>query len=255
MSPESIIHCRNVHLLRENRLVLASIDWQTYANEYWFILGNNGSGKTSLIEILLGYLWPQRGTVQVLGETFGRTYLPELRQRIGYLSSWIMDRIAQKQNVEDIVASGREASVGYYQPRTEAMERKIHAKLRDLDAAYLMGKSFKTLSCGQQYVVLLARALINDPALLILDEPFALLDMKTRYEMLALIGKLITQQHIRQIIFITHHLDEITPDYTHGLILKDGRIFQQGTRDAVLQPDVLSHAFDLDPTLIPNWPS
>ncbi len=245
MRDNTIIKCSGVSLWRSRRLVLDNIDWQTQAGEQWFILGSNGSGKTSLIEVLLGYLWPQKGTVSVMGETYGKTYLPAVRERVGFLSSWILERVAGFQPAENIVASGRAASVGYYEDRPPELERLIDRKMEQLECRDLKGKPFRELSCGQQYRVLLARALFNDPPLLVLDEPFALLDFKTRYQMLDLLNRLIAGGLVRQVVFITHHLDEVTGSFTHGLILRDGRIFFQGKRRDALNPGMLSEGFDI----------
>lgn len=172
-----IIALHSVSMTRGGKEVLQDISWTTRQGEHWFIMGNNGSGKTTMMEVIMGYLWPQRGSVSVLGNRFCEVYLQELRRRIGYVSPWIFKHLGDHVPVEDVIASGTDASVGYYNEFTPALHRNIRAQLDFFHCVDLMERRFGTLSSGQQLKVILARSLINDPDIMILDEPFSLLDI------------------------------------------------------------------------------
>ena len=208
-------------------------------------MGPNGSGKTTLVEILMGYLWPQKGEVRVLGELFGQTNLPELRARVGYVSPWIFKRMPQETIVEDVVASGFDGSVGSFGRKSKAIQKSVDRQLRFFGCQALRSRTFGTLSSGQQLKIVLARALVHEPGLLILDEPFSLLDVGARVDMYHLISRLASSRHAPQLLLVTHHREDLLSVFTHGLILKGGGIHAQGKRKNVLSPTVLSKAFNV----------
>jgi iron complex transport system ATP-binding protein len=221
------------------------MNWVTYKGEHWFIMGPNGSGKTTLVEILMGYLWPQKGEVRVLGEVFGRTNLQELRTKVGYVSPWIFRRMPPETPVEDVVASGFDSSVGFFGRQTPAIKRAVLRQLRFSGCLSLKNRAFGMISSGQQFKVILARALVHQPALLILDEPFSLLDIGARMEMYRLLTQLAEGPRAPQLLLVTHHREDLLPVFDRGLILKNGRIHRQGRRADVLAPLNLSSAFGI----------
>ncbi len=245
MEIDSIVLLEDVSFWRGTEKILKSINWKTRQGENWFIMGNNGSGKTTLMEIVMGYLWPQRGSVSVLGRRYGRVYLQDLRREIGYVSPWIFKRMPDFIPVEDIVASGINASVGYYGFIASSLKKKILDRLNFFGCENLLERKFGTLSSGQQFKIIMSRSLINDPSILILDEPFSLLDIGSRLNMYRYIDLLGKQNGGPQLIMVTHHLDDITATFTHGLLMQEGRIYRTGTKNKILDTEILAGAFDI----------
>jgi iron complex transport system ATP-binding protein len=245
MKKKYLIELRSVSITRGGRAVLCNIDWHTRGGEHWFLMGNNGSGKTTLMEILMGYLWPQQGSVSILGERFGHVYLQDLRKQVGYVSPWIFSHTGDNIPVVDVIASGMDGSVGYGTGISPGTRLLIEQQLAFFQCEGLEKRRFGTLSSGQQLKVMLARSLIGSPRILILDEPFSMLDMGSRYTMYRYIHGICTKHAGPQLILVTHHLDDIQPVFTHGLILKNCRIFARDKRDRILHPRILSEAFDI----------
>lgn len=243
---QEIISIKNISVQRGGKQVLKNITWNTYKGENWFVMGENGSGKTTLIEILVGYLWAQDGKVCIMGEEFGHTNLRDLRTKVGYVSSWIMKRMQSYTLVEDVVASGIDGSVGSFDHKSEKLMKEIKNKLEFFKCTDLAGRKFGTLSSGQQLKCILARAMINNPKLLILDEPFSMLDVGSRIDLYEHITELCNTESAPQIIMVTHHKEDIIPIFTHGIIIKDGKTAVQGLREAVLNPSVFEKMFGIN---------
>jgi iron complex transport system ATP-binding protein len=224
--------------------ILADIDWTISRGEHWFVMGNNGAGKTTLIEIAGGYLWPSRGRVSVLGERFGSTHMQQLRLRIGYVSSWVSKRISEELSVRDAVASGLNAGVGHWL-ETEAHIAQIRAQMHFFNLDRYEHTPIGVLSSGERIRVMLARALVSRPELLILDEPFANLDINGRYMLMRFFDKIAAKPHAPGMVLVTHHFEELPPCFTHGLFLKNGRVAAKGERLTVLAPAVVASAFDI----------
>ncbi len=241
----SLIKLRRVTLLRGKRKILRNIDWAVQKGEHWFILGHNGSGKTSLLEIVLGYIWASEGTVEILGERYGKTQIPELRRKIGYVAPWIQKHIKPKETVFEAVASGLRATIGFYDYVTPEVTKAVHQALKAMELLAFKEAAFGRLSSGEQLKVLIARALIHTPKILILDEPFSALDIGSRLKVQNLIEKLGHYHQKPSIILVTHHFDDITALYTHGLILKQGQIYKQGPKNAVLNRKVIARAMNI----------
>lgn len=212
-------------------------------NEHWAILGLNGSGKTSLLNIVSGYHFPTTGEVTVLDNRFGKTNLPELRKQIGFVSS-SLDRFADivnNETVDRVVVSGKFASFGLYEKVDESDWEKADALLSKLRLSYLRGKRYHLLSQGEQRRVLIARALMSNPKILILDEPCSGLDILSREEVLAMISEI--EQNGCHVIYVTHHIEEIANDISHVLLLRDGEIIATGPKEHILTDDLLSKTF------------
>ncbi|MBF0522276.1 MAG: ATP-binding cassette domain-containing protein [Candidatus Omnitrophica bacterium] len=239
------IDLNKIYLKRGETEVFTELTWRVKQGEHWFVMGDNGCGKTSLLEIIMGYLWPQKGTVRVLGEQLGQTFIPELRKRIGYVSPWIFKRMGHKVPVEKVVASGTDGSVGYWGDIPENLIKKVEEKLDFFHCASLAKRPFGMLSSGQQFKVILARALINDPELFLLDEPFSQLDIGARMQAYDLIEKWADLGHSPSIILVTHHIDDISSSYKNGLLLKDRKTYLTGVKEEILTNKVFKDIFDL----------
>ena len=242
---ESIVSLKNVSLRRGNKEIVRDINWSIQPNEHWGILGLNGSGKTSLLNIVSGYHFPSSGKVTVLGNLFGKTNLPELRKEIGFVSS-SLDRFADffnRETVERVVVSGKFASFGIYEQVAQEDWDKADALLESLRLAFLKGKPYHQLSEGEKRRVLIARSLMSDPKMLILDEPCSGLDILSREQFLGVMEEVVNNGC--HIIYVTHHIEELVEAMTHVLLLKDGEIVAAGPKQDVLTNDYLSTTYQV----------
>lgn len=238
----TIISLENISLTRNKVKILHPMSWTFNKGEHWAILGLNGSGKTSILNLVSGYLFPSTGTVTVLGNEYGKVNLHELRKKIGFVST-SLDRFSQLVNrdtVERVVVSGKYASFGLYEKVPEEEFTEAKTLLKQLRLHYLIGKKFHLLSQGEQRRVLIARALINDPSILILDEPCSGLDILSREEVIQMIESISDTCHI---IYVTHHLDELVETISHALLLKDGQIVASGKKEEVLTEQLLTDTY------------
>jgi len=228
---------------RESSVILDRISWAMRPGEHWVLLGANGSGKTSLLMALTGYLMPTAGHITVLGRTFGETDWRELRREIGIVSSNLRQRIEEAESAREVVASGKYAMLNFWGTLTRADIRDGHAWLERVGCAHLARRPWAVLSQGERQRVLIARALVAAPRLLILDEPCAGLDPVARERFLAFIESLTRQPGGAGLVLVTHHVEEITPGFTHALLLRDGRTIAQGPRQLTLTSARLSQVF------------
>lgn len=245
-----MINLQNVSLIRDQKEILKDIDWRVKPGEHWALMGLNGSGKSTLLNIISGQLWPTTGSVEVLGERFGQTKLPQLKKRIGWVSSALNTKLNQYDTVERIILSGLFHSIGIYQKYGEEELGHVDAVMERLNILALKGRKFHTCSQGEQQMVLIARSLISDPELLILDEPCNGLDLFASEKLLQQIEQLTREENAPTILYVTHHIHEITPMFSHILLLKSGRSFQQGRIEDILTTDHLSAFYDHDVEVI-----
>jgi len=226
--------------------VLGPLDLVVRPDERWIVLGPNGSGKTSLVKILSLYRYPTAGTVEVLGERWGRTDVRELRKRIGLASSSLRDQFRADITGHEIVMTARHAALEtWWHSYDDADASAAMACLERVGAAALAGRTFSTMSSGEQQRVQLARTLMGDPGLLLLDEPTAGLDLAGREQLVTSLASLASDPDTPATVLITHHTDEIPPSFTHGLLLRNGRPLVQGPLDEVLTAESLSECFGL----------
>ncbi|WP_088825924.1 MULTISPECIES: ABC transporter ATP-binding protein [Listeria] len=223
---------QQVTFTREEKQIIRNINWAVQTGEKWAMLGLNGAGKTTLLKLLNGYIWPSSGRLQVLGQWFGQTSLPELRKSIGWVSSALQYQLKEYETAEQIVLSGKYASIGLYQPFTEADIHQAKELLLSAHGGSLIGKVYATLSQGERQLVLIARALMADPKLLILDEPCSGLDLFAREKLLYQVEQIAASD--KTILFVTHHTEEILPQFTKTVLLKDGEIFAKGATREML---------------------
>ncbi|MGA2409896.1 MAG: ABC transporter ATP-binding protein [Candidatus Binataceae bacterium] len=223
--------------------ILNSVDWTVAPGEHWVILGANGSGKTSLLSALTGYLPPTAGAISVLGETYGRTDWRELRKRIGLCSSSIHQLAEGHQTALEIVISGRHAMIGMWgEIRPEERSQALRI-LRQVEAIALRDRPWRFLSQGERQRALIGRALMARPQLLILDEPCAGLDPVAREHFLQFLERLARKRGAPTLVLVTHHVEEIMPVFSHVLVLQGGKVLAAGAKTNVLTSATLSRAF------------
>jgi iron complex transport system ATP-binding protein len=237
------IHLEEVSFVRRQRLILDTINWDVAPGNHWVVLGANGSGKTTLLELLAGYLWPTRGHVTVLGERFGHTDLRELRKRIGWVGSFLLAQIPPGQKPLDLIVTGKYASIGNFSTPTAQDYAEAQELAERFHCSDILDNPYGVLSQGEKQRLLIARAMIPVPQLLILDEPYAGLDLVAREQLLLNLDQLGRSPEAPTMILVTHHLQEIMPVWSHVLVLKGGKCLVQGPKEQVLQGEVLSNAF------------
>jgi iron complex transport system ATP-binding protein len=234
----------DLKIRRSQTLILDRLSWRVHEHEQWVILGPNGSGKTSLLSALTGYLTPSAGEVEVLGRRYGRSDWRALRRHIGLVSSAVRQMVPAEETALETVIGGKYAMIGYWGKIKPADRRRALALLRQSGCAPLADRPWLYLSQGERQRILIARALMADPALLILDEPCAGLDPVARERFLAFVQALGRRANCPALVLVTHHVEEIMPVFTHVLVLRQGRVAAQGTRRQALTSANLSLAFD-----------
>ncbi|WP_442601197.1 ABC transporter ATP-binding protein [Paenibacillus sp. KN14-4R] len=238
-----VVDVQNVSWRRDQKLLLKQINWQVEAGEHWAILGLNGSGKTTLLNMINGYMWPTEGQVSVFGDRFGTVDLRELRKSIGWVSSSLQERLYMSDKTQQIVLSGKFATIGLYENPTEDDMEQALALMEKLRVGHLVDRQYQTCSQGEKQKLLIARALMASPRLLILDEPCNGLDVFSREQLLASIHDLIQQKDAPNLIYVTHHIEEITSDFTKTLLIREGEVYRSGLTTDVLTSGNLTDFF------------
>ena len=239
-----LIDFRGVMLRRGGRLLVGPVDWQVELDERWVVIGPNGAGKTSLLRIAAAMEYPSGGTATVLGERLGRVDMAELRQRVGLSSSALAERVPDSELVRDLVVSAGYAVLGRWRERYDDVDydRAVDT-LESVGAEHLTDRTYGTLSEGERKRVLIARALMTDPELLLLDEPAAGLDLGGREELVARLSDLAADPDSPALVLVTHHVEEIPPGFSHCLILSEGQVVAAGLLNDVMTAENLSTAF------------
>lgn len=234
-----IIEMKNLTLRSDNGDILHNINWQVQAGENWAVLGLNGSGKTSMLNIINGYQWPTTGEISVLGHKFGRVDLRDLRKSIGWASSALQERLYGRETALEIVLSGKFATIGLYDQTTALDIAKAHHLLELLSSQDLTNRPYRQFSQGEKQKVLLARAMMASPQLLILDEPCTGLDLPSREKLLNQIQQISNWPDAPTLIYVTHHVEEILPIFQHTLLMQKGQIYAAGqTQDVLTSPNL-----------------
>jgi iron complex transport system ATP-binding protein len=242
-----VVRMDSVGVRRGASTLLDQVDWQVELDEKWVVLGPNGAGKTTLLRLAATELYPTCGLVHVLGQRLGRTDVFELRPRIGFSSSSLASRIPSDEVVADLVISAGYAVLGRWRERYEDVDRtRAAGLLTALGVDGMAGRRFGTLSEGERKRVLIARALMTDPELLLLDEPAAGLDLGGREDLLARLSTMANDPDAPATVLVTHHVEEIPPGFTHAMLMREGAVVAQGLLEAVLSEDNLSKAFGVD---------
>ncbi|WP_101844981.1 ABC transporter ATP-binding protein [Halobacillus sp. Marseille-P3879] len=241
-----VLEMENVSIRRGDSWILKDINWKVEKGEHWVLLGLNGSGKTFMLNLMNAYTFATKGNVNVLGLQFGQTYLAEkLRRQIGFVSSAIQQKIHQGDNAFEVVLSGAFASIGLYEKPTDEIRQKAISLLEDLGCIEYANREYETLSQGERQRVLIARALMADPKLLILDEPTNGLDFIARERLLEAIEDLAKKPDAPTIIYVTHHVEEVLPVFQKTLLLKEGEVFGSGDTKEMISTRQLTQFFDL----------
>jgi iron complex transport system ATP-binding protein len=239
----TILNVRGLRVERGTTVILHDVSWRVHRGEHWVILGANGSGKTSLLSALTAYLSPTDGVIEVLGERYGETDWRELRKRVGLVSSSVRQMMAEDEPALDTVVSGKYAMIDYWGKPTVADRKRAAQILKSIECPHLAARPWRVLSQGERQRILIGRALMANPPLLILDEPCAGLDPTARERFLQFLQKLGRQKTAPTLIFVTHHVEEIVEIFSHVLLLKDGRVLAQGRKADVLTSELLTRAF------------
>jgi iron complex transport system ATP-binding protein len=239
-----VVRMAGVGVRRGTTHLLIGVDWQVELDERWVVLGANGAGKTTLLRLAAAELHPTTGEVHVLGERLGRVDVFELRPRIGFCSAALLARVPGEEKVGDLVVSAGYAVLGRWREAYEATDTVRAAELmKALGVAHLAERSFGTLSEGERKRTLIARALMTDPELLLLDEAAAGLDLGGREDLVARLSDLALDPDAPTTILVTHHVEEIPPGFSHLMLLRDGAVVAQGLLEDVLTSENLSAAF------------
>ncbi len=235
-----LVDIENATVCLKNNPVLKEISWTHRPKENWALFGNNGSGKTTLLKLIFGELLPlEGGRVSWFGSRIWRG-LAEIRERIGFVSAEFQQTYDQNPTALDVVVSGFFSTIGLWEKATSDQIKAARNMMHFLGISTLSGKTFYALSYGEQRRVLLARALVFQPDLLVLDEPCAGLDIPTRESFLATLEKLTSTG--TRLIYVTHHVEEILPTISHVLYLKQGKVFAQGRKKEMLTDKMISRA-------------
>jgi len=239
-----IIDIKNVSCILGNKYILRDINWTVRQGEHWAVIGLNGSGKTTLLKMINGYVFPSTGTMTVLEKKFGSYDWRQLRREIGFISSALQESFYLNETAMEIVLSGMFSTIGLYdRPKKKDIEKAL-SLLRQLDCAHTAKQPYAELSQGEKQKVLIARALISSPKLLIMDEPCAGLDIFSREHLLSSIENLGRSADAPSILYVSHHIEEILPLFTHTLLLRRGEIHSSGRTGQILTKSNLSSFFE-----------
>lgn len=242
-----VVRMDGVGVRRGATALLDRVDWRVELDEKWVILGPNGAGKTTLLRLAATELHPTSGTVHVLGELLGRTDVFDLRPRLGFSSASLASRVPGDEVVSDLVVSAGYAVLGRWRESYADLDNaRATGLLAALGVVGLAGRRFGTLSEGERKRVLIARALMTDPELLLLDEPAAGLDLGGREDLLARLATLAADPDAPATVLVTHHVEEIPPGFTHAMLMREGAVVAQGLLDSVLTEENLAKTFDVD---------
>ncbi len=238
-----ILELAGLGVVRDRTTILRGINWRVQPGEHWVILGPNGSGKTSLLKALTGYLTPTSGEIALLGQQFGATDWRDLRLKVGMVTNSFSTAIPPAEPALETVVSGKFAQLDLWARVTRGDRAAAARWLRFVGLGRLAGREWVFLSQGERQRVLIARALMAKPKLLILDEPCAGLDPVAREKFLRFLNQLAGRRSAPALVLVTHHVEEITPGFSHILLLRGGRVLAAGRRRAVLSSQNLSAAF------------
>jgi iron complex transport system ATP-binding protein len=242
----AVVELADVSVVRGQARLVEGIDWVVDEKDRWVVVGPNGAGKTTLLQILAAQLHPTTGMVGLLGEVLGTVDVFELRPRIGLTSAALADRLPRGEKVTDVVVSASYAVLGRWREEYESMDHaRALALLTELGIGHLADRTFGTLSEGERKRVQIARALMTDPELMLLDEPAAGLDLAGREQLVGSLSDIAVTDNAPAIVLVTHHVEEIPPGFTHALLLRQGRIVSSGPIESALTSESLSEAFGL----------
>lgn len=238
-----MIQLKGLTFRRAERNILRGVDLSVNPGEHWTLLGRNGCGKTTVLEMITGYEFPTSGTVEVLGNRYGQCDIREVRKKIGYISPNIIEKMTLSDPVWEIVAGGAFAFLRLYEEVSDEIREQAYIELERVGMRAVAEQAFGTLSQGERKKILLARTMMASPELLILDEPCAGLDLYEREKFLHVLTDLATKK--LSMLYVTHHIEEITPVFTHVALMAEGQMIAMGHKRDVLTAETLEQAYDL----------
>ena len=240
-----VLRLAGVRIERAGTVIVDGVDWTIAKGQHWVMLGANGSGKTSLLSAIMGYLPATAGEIEVLGGQYGAADWREMRRRIGVVSTALAPMLEGGEPALKTVLSGKTAMLGYYGAPDEGDVERARQILRQMEAEHLETRPWWHLSQGERQRVLIGRALMASAGLLILDEPCAGLDPVARERFLEFLERWVRRDNAPALVLVTHHIEEVVPLFSHALVLREGRVLKSGAKDDVLTTDVVSRAFDV----------
>ncbi|HEX6873565.1 MAG TPA: ABC transporter ATP-binding protein [Micromonosporaceae bacterium] len=246
VEPDVVIAVEQASVIRGTTHLLRDVTWRVELDERWVVLGPNGAGKTTLLNLASARLHPSNGSVHVLGELLGRVDVAELRPRIGLSTVALHDRIPADEQVHDVVMTASWGVVGRFREHYDGVDRaRAETLLRQFGVAGLADRPYGTLSEGERKRVQIARALMTDPELLLLDEPAAGLDLGGREDLVRRLANLAADPDAPTLVLVTHHVEEIPPGFSHALLLREGQVVAQGLLDQTITSEHLSETFGM----------
>lgn len=243
MTEPSLLRVQNATFVRGGRRILKGIDWQVGRGQHWCVLGPNGCGKTSLINLITGYEPATDGVIQIGSDTFGNSDWREVRKRVGLVTNTLTTYIEPGEPVLHVVASGRDAKLNLWQPPSATLKKQASGLLEAAGCMHLKKSLWATLSQGEKQKVLICRALMARFEVLILDEPCAGLDPVAREQFLAWMSEISGWPEAPSLIMVTHHVEEILPCITHVFLLRDGAVLAQGPKESTLTSRALGSLY------------
>ncbi|HEY7042785.1 MAG TPA: ABC transporter ATP-binding protein [Nocardioidaceae bacterium] len=242
----AVIELADVSVVRGTSRLLSNVSWRVEADERWVLIGPNGAGKTTLLQVVSTHLYPTEGVVGVLDEVVGTVDVFELRPRIGLTSAALADRIPRDERVSDVVVSASYAVLGRWREAYDDLDHERAAQLlAEVGVTHLADRTFGTLSEGERKRVQIARALMTDPELLLLDEPAAGLDLGGREDLVSTLSMLAMDPLSPATVLVSHHVEEIPPGFTHVLLLRRGEVVAAGPLEETLTEQSLAATFDM----------
>jgi iron complex transport system ATP-binding protein len=243
---DPVLELAEVTVRRGTATLIEAVDWTVEEDERWVVLGPNGAGKTTLLQVASAQIHPTSGVVGILGEVLGTVDVFELRPRIGLTSAALAERVPRDERVHDVVVSASYGVIGRWRERYDDLD---HTRAEDLlvevGASHLTDRTFGTLSEGERKRVQIARALMSDPELLLLDEPAAGLDLGGREDLVSTLSALAMDELSPATVLVSHHVEEIPPGFTHALLLRRGRVVAAGPLEQVLTEEIVSDTFGM----------
>jgi iron complex transport system ATP-binding protein len=243
----AVLELTGISVVRDRNRILDSLDWTVEADQRWVVLGPNGAGKTTLLQVASATIHPSSGKAKLLGEPMGKIDVFEVRPRIGFASTALARRIPANETVLDVVMTAAYSVTGRWNEKYEDVDvRRAKRVLGEWKLDHLEGRMFGTLSDGEQKRVQIARSVMTDPELLLLDEPAASLDLGAREELLQLLGSFASSDQSPAMVMVTHHVEEIPAGFTHAMLLAEGEVQAAGPIAEVITGDNLSDTFGLE---------
>src|SRR6059058_3183700 len=241
---DEVVRLRGVGVRRGSSMLLRDVTWTVHADERWVVIGPNGAGKTTLLQVAATQLFPTEGTARILGERLGATDVFELRPRIGFASAAVADRVPPAEKVIDLVLTASYAILGRWKEEYDSADVTRAVEILDaLGCAHLIRRRFATLSEGERKRVQIARSLMPDPEILLLDEPAAGLDLGGREDLLRRIAYLASDPTAPTMVMVTHHVEEVPEGFTHAMLLRRGSVLAAGPIENVFTARNLSRCF------------